>query len=452
MSPATPAAADAAQLPAPQAQPANEDVNAELKRALLKKVAQLTKVVVHLNTRNDESESRYERLRQGFEEEIRTIMQDAVLKVAGYRKQLNELSDPELLRRSADQQAEAWRSSREEARRELEVLRSEVAGRQERLIEQGRSKLCESAAGLRRLTAGMRASLNAFREAVGHSRAEFERRDNELREKSEEELRGVAAEHKRRLDDLRSAHAREVEGLNSAREQALSHLSRLHESELSALRMQALQKRRERVHRLEQEFNEERRMLEQLIAQMGFELEQQQRDTADVEGSSGSMQQQIDTMRAALEEMTKRVSLAEAETVRVRDEAAQKEVEVAALQSEVTVLQVRQRAAGIGVAPPPPNSVRGSAGIGAAAAASSAHTGTRAAAAELSEELRSAITNAKQVEAELGQTDAELAELDDELTEREKQVEILEVEVEEEQLRTHQLEVRILEKEASLKA
>ncbi|CAE8627155.1 unnamed protein product, partial [Polarella glacialis] len=54
---------------------------AELKRALMRKVAQLTKVVVHLNARNDEAELRYDRLRASFEDDIRTIVKDASSKI-----------------------------------------------------------------------------------------------------------------------------------------------------------------------------------------------------------------------------------------------------------------------------------------------------------------------------------------------------------------------------------
>lgn len=428
-----------------------DPASAEMKRALMRKVAQLTKVVVHLNARSDEAESRYERLRTGFEDEIRTITQDAMLKVTAYRRTLAELTDPASLQEDANKKVEAWSSACREAHDKLKEIRKEARNRQEQLLETSAGQIQHGTQEVQRLTRDLQSSLAAFREAVGQSRAELDRHSSEVRERCENELHTVAAEHKRRLEELRTAHSREVESLNSSREQALSHLHRMHESELSTLRMQALQKRRESVHRLEQDFGEERRTLEQSIAQMGYELDQQRREIADATGSS-VMNQQVDTMRVTLDEMTKRVGLAEAEVIRARDEAAQREGEVAALQSELKVLQLRQRAAGIGQAPAPPNAARAVSNTPVQSAAQAASAAVTGAGVELSQELQEAIAGIKELEAQLGNADVQLANLDDDLTEKEKEVEVLEVEIEEEQLRTHQLQARILEREAALKS
>mmetsp|Transcript_86579 Transcript_86579/g.279498 ORF Transcript_86579/g.279498 Transcript_86579/m.279498 type:complete len:377 (+) Transcript_86579:261-1391(+) len=281
-------------------------------------------------------------------------------------------------------------------------------------------------------------------------------RDADLRDKRDQELEAVAAEHRRRLDDLKTAQARELEQLRNQTEQACSHVKRMQDSELSTLRMQLLQKKREKVHRLEQDFVEVRQSLEQQTVQMGFELEQQKQEMADVAVSCATTRQQVDALQASLDEMTRQGERAEEDAQQARAEAEEAEVMFGQLQSEVAVLQVRQRAAGVGDAPPPPlagvvPSAAAAAAAQAAAAAVRAEAGVREIAADLAAELREAIVGLKASEAELGNADSELAALDDELTEREKEVEILEVEIEEEQLRTHQLQVRLLEREAALK-
>ena len=54
----------------------------ELHSKLCKKVAQLTKVIYHLNTRNEDSEGRLQTLQDDYEGEIESLLQDATAKVA----------------------------------------------------------------------------------------------------------------------------------------------------------------------------------------------------------------------------------------------------------------------------------------------------------------------------------------------------------------------------------
>ena len=53
----------------------------ELHSKLCKKVAQLTKVIYHLNTRNEDSEGRLQLLQDDYEAEIESLLQDASAKV-----------------------------------------------------------------------------------------------------------------------------------------------------------------------------------------------------------------------------------------------------------------------------------------------------------------------------------------------------------------------------------
>ena len=54
----------------------------ELHSKLCKKVAQLTKVIYHLNTRNKDSEGRLQTLQEDYEAEIESLLQDAAAKVS----------------------------------------------------------------------------------------------------------------------------------------------------------------------------------------------------------------------------------------------------------------------------------------------------------------------------------------------------------------------------------
>lgn len=316
-------------------------------RALLRKVSQLTKVVMHLNAKNDEGESRYEALREKFEKEIEVITEDAAQKIRTHKQLVAELSDPSAANREVEQRAEVWRQRRDETRSRLEEARHEVVDRREQLLHQGRMQLEKATGELKNITKEIRASVDAFRETTGRSKQELQRHNAEFQEKRSDELRAIAEEHTTRLGEVREQHAKEVQQLRDANMQELTHVRRLHDSETSSLQMQQLQKRREKIQRLEQDFRCERRSIEQNIAHMVYELGQQKRDAEDTASTSENMQQQIEAMRVALEEMTKRVSQAEVEAARAQEEAKAKEEEAAALARELNVLIVRQRASGV---------------------------------------------------------------------------------------------------------
>eukprot|EP00928_Gymnodinium_smaydae_P013913 TRINITY_DN15045_c1_g1_i2.p1 TRINITY_DN15045_c1_g1~~TRINITY_DN15045_c1_g1_i2.p1 ORF type:complete len:327 (-),score=53.70 TRINITY_DN15045_c1_g1_i2:261-1241(-) len=315
------------------------------------------------------------------------------------------------------------------------------------LIKNSQTQLGEATAALRSITRELRASSDGFRAAIGHSRAVFEQHNADSRDQRAEELRSVAEEHQRRLEALRTSHAQSIDHFSTSRDQALAHVRRLHANELTALVAKAQQTRRETAYRLEQRHADERRSLEQAAAQATLELQERRMEVTDAESSKASLQQLVDNMRTALKEMTRRVDDAEIDAAQAREAAAQRESEVAMLQNEIRLLEVRCRAHKAGStarAPAPP--ARG--GFNSKTASLPGSRPAVVAGAGLSEELRVAIASAQRLELTKTDMDANLAELDELIAEQEKQVEVLEMEVEEERLRSHRLQTRLLECES----
>ena len=204
-------------------------------------------------------------------------------------------------------------------------------------------------------------------------------------------------------------------------EQQLLHQRRLFEAEMSSWHTQQLNRRQERMQRLEQEFGEERRMREQAASAAELEVMQHKRDLVDLTQARSLVEQQVDAMQRTLEEMRLRSERAQADADAARADAAQAEAETASLTKEIALLELRSdRSDKAPVAP------RG-----------------------LTQELREAMGNMKQFESEICQLEAELGDVEDELSEKDKTVEILELETEEERLRTHRLQSRIMQLEAA---
>lgn len=416
----------------------------DLKRALMRKVAQLTKVVVHLNSRNDEAALRYNKLCTNFEEEIQSVLQAASQKIHDETSRLDRVTDSKSLTQGASRLDSLQLQRQEDMAAQVQSLKRDACARQAQAVQETGAKLCSLTREVQGVAQSLRAGLEAYRQVVCRSQAELEQRDVQLREKRAGDMRAVEADYNRRIDDVKTALGREIEHLRQSTEQSMGHVRRLHDSEMSTLRSQNMQKLRDQIHRLEQEWGDERRTREQAISHLEFELAQQSHDLFDFQSSRSAVEQQVHAMSGALDEMRRRTEDAKADAHTAQEEASTMEAQTQVLHSEMAVLQVRQRAAGLAPgesAPPPP--LRGR----ASAAPVSKVTGTG-----LAGELREMIASINQLEAELGQAEAELGDAEDELAEVEKRTEILELETEEERLRSHQLQAKIVQLEASLKA
>mmetsp|Transcript_64549 Transcript_64549/g.151706 ORF Transcript_64549/g.151706 Transcript_64549/m.151706 type:complete len:447 (-) Transcript_64549:150-1490(-) len=404
------------------------------KRALLRKVAQLTKVVEHLNSKNGEQELEYARLRDKSEEQIQHLYESASRSMQNEASKLQEIASRACLQENSARLESLFGQQRAELAAEVRNLRETSRGKQASVVQKTGCEIQRLTQQVHDISQRMRQSLDSYRATLKRRAAEMEQRNVELRQDRAAELKIVEHDFQQRLDELKGSLQREADHVKQSTEQALLHMKRMHEAETSSWQMQVLQKRHERIQRLEQEFGEERRMREQSANNLDYELVQQRKDLLDFKASYRLVDQQVDAMRGTLEEMRMRVRSSQADADTAREEASKSEAETQALGKEIALLEVRRRAAGIpaGVVAPP-------------------RKAPRAPANGLAEELRDSIANAKQLEAEMAQTDSQLGDLEDELAEKDKTVEILEVETEEERLRTHRLQARILQLETALK-
>lgn len=408
---------------------ASAGVPIDPRQVLSKKIAQLTKVVVHLNARNDENEGRFKKMRESFETDIRTIMSDAHLKIGQYQRQLDAFLDP------APCESDIVRTRVLEHEQERKVVLEQLAAlkaqgekRDVELRERNAVRTTELTSQVRELAKSFARKKESFHNAVGKTQSELEQQSSELRRRHELELAAVRAEYDRRIADLQAAQDKEIAHLDGAREQAVSHLMKLQESEFEVLRLRSEQKRKQGVQRAEQDFEEERKTLEQQLAQYHFELEQHEREAEDATQQVQSTKEQIEAMRTALEEMSKRVAVCQEDCTRADREREVKEAEARSCRERIALLQANRKEKLNGmVAPPPPEAPS----VGK----------------NLADELRRSLLEVKNLESELEDQDGAVAEAEEELTEKEKELELMEIELEEEQLRTKQLQERLIDLE-----
>nr|XP_012998910.1 protein FAM184A isoform X6 [Cavia porcellus] len=185
-----------------------------------KKIAQLTKVIYALNTKNDEHESAIQALKDAHEEEIQQILAETREKILQYKSRITEELDLKRKIQVLEASLEDHIKMKQQALTEFEAYKHRVEDMQ----------LCAEAQHVQRIVT-------------------MSREVEEIRRKFEERLRSfgqlqVQFEKDKRLalEDLRTAHRREVQELLKSQQDHSASLSKgqekaeeLHRREVEAL-------------------------------------------------------------------------------------------------------------------------------------------------------------------------------------------------------------------------
>ncbi|XP_007454968.1 PREDICTED: protein FAM184A isoform X1 [Lipotes vexillifer] len=167
------------------------DYSQDLHLKMSKKIAQLTKVIYALNTKNDEHESAIQALKDAHEEEIQQILAETREKILQYKSRVSEESDLKRKVQVLEASLEDHIKMKQQALTEFEAYKHRVEDMQ----------LCAEAQHVQRIVT-------------------MSREVEEMRRKFEERLRSfgqvqVQFEKDKRLalEDLRTAHRREIQEL-----------------------------------------------------------------------------------------------------------------------------------------------------------------------------------------------------------------------------------------------
>ncbi|KAM4865916.1 protein FAM184A isoform 5-T6 [Thomomys bottae] len=196
------------------------DYSQDMHLKMSKKIAQLTKVIYALNTKNDEHESSIQALKDAHEEEIQQILAETREKILQYKCKVTEESDLQRRIQVLEASLEDHIKMKQQALTEFEAYKQRVEDMQ----------LCAEAQHVQRIVT-------------------MSREVEEIRRKFEERLQSfgqlqIQFEKDKRLalEDLRTAHRREMQELlksqqdhNACLTQGQEKAEELHRLELEAL-------------------------------------------------------------------------------------------------------------------------------------------------------------------------------------------------------------------------
>ncbi|KAA0710964.1 Protein FAM184A [Triplophysa tibetana] len=202
----------------------------DLHLKMSKKIAQLTKVIYALNTKNDEHEDAIQSLKEAHDDEVQHILTETREKILQYKSKIGDEADLKRRLQSLEESVELHEHMKRQALAEFEMYRQRMEDTQ----------LCTEAQHTQRVVSMSR--------EVEEMRHEFEEK---LRSFSQVQAQ-FEQEKRRALVDLKSCHQQEVEELLESQENQ-SASSNLEQEKLADLHRTELESLMERVEELTQD-------------------------------------------------------------------------------------------------------------------------------------------------------------------------------------------------------
>uniref|UniRef100_A0A8C2ZIH7 Family with sequence similarity 184 member Aa n=1 Tax=Cyclopterus lumpus TaxID=8103 RepID=A0A8C2ZIH7_CYCLU len=228
------------------------DYSQDLHLKMSKKIAQLTKVIYALNTKNDEHEEEIESLKEAHEDEVQHIVTETRDKIMQYKSKMVDEADLRRRLASLEESVELHEHMKRQALAEFEMYRQRMED----------SQLCTEAQHTQRVVSMSR--------EVEEMRRDFEEK---LRAFSQTQAQ-FEADKRRALEELRSTYRQEVEELlnNQQNQSATStedqeKLAELHRQEVEAL-----------MERVEEITKDKVRLVEEYEAKLGKAQEYYERE------------------------------------------------------------------------------------------------------------------------------------------------------------------------------
>nr|XP_046229187.1 protein FAM184A isoform X1 [Scatophagus argus] len=296
----------------------------DLHLKMSKKIAQLTKVIYALNTKNDEHEAAIATLKEAHEEEVQQILSETREKILQYKSKISDEMDLKRRIQSLEESMELHERMKRQALAEFESYRQRVEDMQ----------LCTEAQHTQRVVS-MSREVEEMRRSFEEKLRTFSQAQNQFEQEKRAALEELKAQHRQEIQELLRSH--QSQNANYSKDQ--EKLGQLHKAEVDSLT--------ERVEELKQD---KKRLVEEYEAKLSKaqafyerELEAMKRTqqlTADNllawKRTEAELRREFQTQEAALQ---KTLGKLRAELARVTDEARENREKSHKLQASLTAAE-----------------------------------------------------------------------------------------------------------------
>ncbi|XP_053566764.1 protein FAM184A [Bombina bombina] len=197
------------------------EYTAELHLKMSKKIAQLTKVIYALNTRNDENESGVQEIKEAHEEEIQQILAETREKILQYKNKVSEEADLKRRIQALEESLEEHKKMKHQALTEFEVYKHRVEDMQ----------LCAEAQHVQRVVT-MSREVEEIRKRFEERIRSFMQLQVQFEKDKRSALEELRASHRLEIQELLKAQHSQNAALNKGQE--MEELHRLQVEELNS--------------------------------------------------------------------------------------------------------------------------------------------------------------------------------------------------------------------------
>uniref|UniRef100_A0A7N8YIZ0 Family with sequence similarity 184 member Ab n=1 Tax=Mastacembelus armatus TaxID=205130 RepID=A0A7N8YIZ0_9TELE len=296
----------------------------DLHLKISKKIAQLTKVIYALNTKNDEHEAAIATLKEAHEEEVQQILSETREKILQYKSKISDEMDLKRRIQSLEESVELHERMKRQALAEFESYRQRVEDMQ----------LCTEAQHTQRVVS-MSREVEEMRRSFEEKLRTFSQAQAQFEQEKRAALEELKAQHRQEIQELLRSH--QSQNANYSKDQ--EKLGQLHKAEVDSLT--------ERVEELKQD---KKRLVEEYEAKLSKaqafyerELEAMKRTqqlTTDNllawKRTEAELRREFQTQEAALQ---KTLGKLRAELARVTDEARENREKSHKLQASLTTAE-----------------------------------------------------------------------------------------------------------------
>ncbi|XP_068609853.1 protein FAM184A [Brachionichthys hirsutus] len=278
----------------------------DLHLKMSKKIAQLTKVIYALNTKNDEHEAAIATLKEAHEEEVQQILSETREKILQYKSKISDEMDLKRRIQSLEESMELHERMKRQALAEFESYRQRVEDMQ----------LCTEAQHTQRVVS-MSREVEEMRRSFEEKLRTFGQAQNQFEQEKRAALEELKAQHRQEIQELLRSH--QSQNANYSKDQ--EKLGQLHKAEVESLteRVEELKKDKKRlVEEYEAKLSKAQAFYERELEAM----KRTQQLTADNllawKRTEAELRREFQTQEAALQ---KTLGKLRAELARVSDEA-----------------------------------------------------------------------------------------------------------------------------------
>lgn len=350
----------------------NMEYTADLHLKMSKKIAQLTKVIYALNTRNDEHESGVQAIKEAHEEEIQQILAETRDKILQYKNKVSEETELKRKIQALEESLEEHKKMKHQALTEFEVYKHRVEDMQlcaeaqhvqrvvtmSREVEEIRKRFEErirsfmqlqvqfekdKRAALEELRASHRVEMQDLLKAQHNQNATI----NKGQETLEEMHRLQVEDLNKKLEDLRLERKKLVEDY----EAKLSKAQAFYEHELEALKRsqlftaESLHVCKQKETELKREFQNQEAILQKNLGILKTEFQVVQEEAASLREKCQKLQSSLSSAESNVQVLQKQLETVKQEEMSLLSKHKEMESELAAarerLQQQATELVLK---------------------------------------------------------------------------------------------------------------